>query len=139
MSAASLKINRATVLTLWAAIVAERLGFDRDEALSLAKAEAGMNAQTKGRRIGIFQPSEEKSAKEREKSRGEDFLVELLGRPVPAVNTDEGIRATRSGKPIDPDGVEAYLERAFGDHLSAVLAAMTKLAKWFKAQRMQAE
>src|ERR1044071_1145062 len=31
-------INRAPVLTLWAAVVAERLGFDREEALSLGKA-----------------------------------------------------------------------------------------------------
>jgi hypothetical protein len=28
-------INRAPVLTLWAAIVAERLGFDKNEALTL--------------------------------------------------------------------------------------------------------
>ena len=30
----SVTINRAPVLTLWAAVVAERLGLDRDEALS---------------------------------------------------------------------------------------------------------
>jgi hypothetical protein len=34
-------INRAPALTLWAAVVAERLGFKRDEALSLGKALAG--------------------------------------------------------------------------------------------------
>ncbi|MCL4395818.1 MAG: hypothetical protein M1482_13625 [Chloroflexi bacterium] len=32
------KINRAPVLTLWAVIVAERLGYERDEALTLGKA-----------------------------------------------------------------------------------------------------
>jgi hypothetical protein len=47
-------INRAPVLTLWAATVAERLGFDEGEALSLGKAVAGLNAQSKGRRLGIF-------------------------------------------------------------------------------------
>jgi hypothetical protein len=31
-------VNRAPVLTLWAAVVAERLGFDRPAALSLGKA-----------------------------------------------------------------------------------------------------
>ena len=30
----TLSINRAPVLTLWAAVVAERLGFEREEALS---------------------------------------------------------------------------------------------------------
>jgi hypothetical protein len=34
-------------LTLWASIVAERLGFDHDEALTLGKAVAGLNAQAK--------------------------------------------------------------------------------------------
>ncbi len=33
--ACAIKINRAPVLTLWAAVVAERLGFRRDEALTL--------------------------------------------------------------------------------------------------------
>jgi hypothetical protein len=54
MTAKTISINRAPVLTLWAAVVAERLGFKKDEALSLGKALAGLNAQTKGRRLGIF-------------------------------------------------------------------------------------
>ena len=40
----SVSINRAPVLTLWAAVVAERLGFDREEALTLSKAVAGLTA-----------------------------------------------------------------------------------------------
>ena len=48
------KINRAPVLTLWATVVAERLGYDHETALTLGKAVAGLNAQAKGRRLGIF-------------------------------------------------------------------------------------
>ena len=44
----TITINRAPVLTLWAAVVAERLGFDRDEALTLGRAVAGLNAYSKG-------------------------------------------------------------------------------------------
>src|SRR5215207_4660316 len=36
-----IRINRAPVLTLSAAVVAERLGFDRDTALTLGQAVAG--------------------------------------------------------------------------------------------------
>jgi hypothetical protein len=54
------------VLTLWAAVVAQRLGFAEDEALTLGKAVAGLNAQTKGRRLGIFKPHDEKAKKARE-------------------------------------------------------------------------
>jgi hypothetical protein len=48
-----IKINRAPVMTLWAAVVAERRGYDRPEALTLGRAVAGLMAQSKGRRLGI--------------------------------------------------------------------------------------
>jgi hypothetical protein len=38
-------INRAPVLTLWAAVVAEQLGFKYDEALSLGNANATIAGQ----------------------------------------------------------------------------------------------
>ncbi len=38
MSTRAIKINRAPVLTLWAAVVAERLGLDWEEALTLGRA-----------------------------------------------------------------------------------------------------
>ena len=57
----SISINRAPVLTLWAAVVARRLVFDEDEALTLGKALAGLNAYSKGRWLGLFKPHEEKA------------------------------------------------------------------------------
>src|SRR5215469_13702726 len=132
----AISINRAPVLTLWAAVVAQRLGFDEDEALSLGKAVAGLNAQAKGRRLGIFKPHEEKAKKAREKERGERFLIEVCDRPVPAVNTEDGIRAVQKGRPIDPDSVRRYLEDKFGDDLKAARSAMQKLAKAYKAQEL---
>src|SRR5438270_3006546 len=71
MASKTISINRAPVLTLWAAVVAQRLGFEEDEALTLGKAVAGLNAQAKGRRLGIFKPHEEKPKKARGKERGE--------------------------------------------------------------------
>ena len=122
------------MLTLWASIVAQRLGFDEDEALTLAKAVAGLNAQAKGPRLGIFKPDEEKAKKARQKERGQRFWVEVLGRPVPATNTDEGIRAVRGSKPLDPDSVRRYLEDKFGDDLKAARSAMQKLARAYTPQ-----
>ena len=57
----TISINRASVLTLWASVVAQRLGFDEDEALTLGKAVAGLNAQANGRRRGILKPHEERT------------------------------------------------------------------------------
>jgi hypothetical protein len=63
-------INRAPVLTPWAAVVAERLGFDRDEALSLGKSVAGLAAPSKAQRLGIFILSPEAVRRQRaEKAR----------------------------------------------------------------------
>ncbi len=115
-------------------MVAQRLGFDEDEALTLGKAVAGLNAYSKGRRLGLFKPHEEKAKKARERGRGERFLIEVLGRPVPATNTDGGIRAVRGRNPLDPDGVRSYLEDKFGEDLKTVRSAMQKLAKAYTPQ-----
>ena len=50
-------MNRAPVLTLGAAVAAEVLGFEQDEALTLGRAVAGLNAYSKGVSLGVFQPS----------------------------------------------------------------------------------
>jgi hypothetical protein len=66
MPTTRISINRAPVLTLWAAVVAERLGFSADESLTLGKALAGLNAQAKCRRLGIFIPHETAAKQARE-------------------------------------------------------------------------
>jgi len=136
MSSRTISINRAPVLTLWAAVVAERLGFNEDEALTLGKAVAGLNPQSKGRRLGIFKPHEEKPTKERERERGEEFWTEVCGRAVPAKNTDEGIRAVKGDREIDPDGVRQYLMSKFGEDLGVVREAMQRLARSFKPKEL---
>jgi hypothetical protein len=86
-------INRAPVLTLWATVVAERLGYDYETALTLGKGVAGLNAQSKGRRLGIFEEQKEvkKERERRAREPGEQFMVNVMGRLMPAITTDEGI------------------------------------------------
>src|ERR1700693_3809892 len=103
-------VNRAPVLTLWATTVAERLGFDEDEALSLGKAVAGLNAQSKGQRLGIFKPVPQEVKRARARKREEEFLIEICGRQVPAINMTDGVRAVIKNKPIESKSVERYLE-----------------------------
>jgi hypothetical protein len=136
MTLNKIQINRAPVLTLWAAVVAERLGFDHDEALSLGKALAGLNAQSKGRRLGIFRPAPKEIRKVRERERGEEFWVDLLGRALPAINTEEGVRAVVELKPIKPESVERYLESKFGDSLPEARKAMTVRANAMKPDEL---
>jgi hypothetical protein len=124
-----IKINRAPVLTLWAVVVAERLGYAHDTALTLGKAVAGLNAQSKGRSLGIFKPGEKPAEKEKGRKKGEEFSVELLGRAVSVVQTEAGIRAAIKGKATEPENVKRYLKSKFGDALPEVRQAMQKLAR----------
>jgi hypothetical protein len=123
-------INRAPVLTLWAAVVAERLGYPYETALTLGKAVAGLNAQSKGRMLGIYGPPKapERGGPPKKTGLGEDFWIDLCDRGVPVKNTDDGIRAVVKDKPINPGKVETYLAGKFGDDLAAVREAMTELA-----------
>jgi len=129
-----IETNRAPVLTMWAAVVAERLGFGWEEALTLGRAVAGLNAQSKGRRLGIFEPGEEKAKKARRKRA--PFQVSLLGRKVPVKNTKEGIRALKDREPMDPQSVRRYLHGKFGDDYEAVRSAMRSLADAFDQQEL---
>lgn len=131
--AEKIKINRAPVLTLWAAVVAERLGYKADEALTLARAVTGLNAQSKGRRLGIYEehPEAEKPEKQRNRPPTETFSVDLLGRAVPVVNTRDGIRAVEKDRPVSPQSVQAYLEGKFGQALPQARQAFQELAASF--------
>jgi hypothetical protein len=137
MNERGILINRASVLiTLWAATVAERLGFDQDEALSLGKAVTGLNAQSKGQRLGIYKPASEEVKKARARERGEQFSIEICGRSVPAVKTTDGVRAVAKNKPIEAESVERYLERKFGESLGTARAAIRDLAKAFRPEQL---
>jgi hypothetical protein len=129
-------INRAPVLTLWGAVVAERLGYERDTALTFGKAVAGLNAQSKGRMLGIFGPpkSPEKGGKPKKVGLGEEFWIDVCGRGVPAKNTKDGVRAVVKDQPIDPEKVEKYLAKAFGESLEDVQAAMQALADSYEPE-----
>ncbi len=130
MTNKKVKINRAPVMTLWAVIVAERMGYDPDAALTLGKAVAGLNAQSKGRHLGIYEePEATKEEKEAHAQQaGKVEHVTLLSRPVPVTDTEHGLRAVSKGKPISPASVQRYLTQKFGEHLADVQAAMKALA-----------
>ena len=60
---ALIRVNRAPVLTLWATVVAERLGYPPETALTLGRFVAWSSARAKARRLGIN--DEKQDAEER--------------------------------------------------------------------------
>jgi hypothetical protein len=134
-----IKINRAPVLTLWGAVVAERLGYDEETALTLGKAVAGLNAQSKGKKLGIYEEKTEEEKKEdkRKEEAAKPEFIELLGRGIPAVKTPQGLRAAEKGKPIHAESVQTYLENKFKDDLDEARKAMEKLAKAYPPKQLE--
>ena len=91
-------MNRETVLALWAAVVAEVLGFEHDEALTLGRAVTGLNAYSKGVSLGLFQPTPREVKEQRRRMRKEETVtVDLLPRAVPAKNTGPPGRSFATG------------------------------------------
>lgn len=135
----AIRINRAPVLTLWAAVVAERLGFDWPEALTLGRAVSGLNAHSKGVSLGLYEPTPEAERARREAARaGEALRVSLLHRAIPVVQTEAGLRALNKGVPDSPVSVERYLSGKFGERLGEARAAMEQLARSFSPEELAA-
>jgi hypothetical protein len=59
-----------------------------------------------------------------------------LGRALPAVNTEDGVRAVVKSAPIAPEGVQRYLEGKFGDRLPEARKAMMELAKVYEPDEL---
>ena len=138
MASSTIQVNRAPVLTLWATIVAERLGHPHDTALTLGKASAGLMAQSKGRRLGIYpEPSPgERAARVKQPTVPES--IPLMGRAVPVVKTSSGLRATVKDQPVNPVSVERYLTQKFGPGLPEVREAMQALARAYPPKLLTA-
>ncbi len=120
-------VNRAPVLSLWAAVVAERLGYAWADALSLGKAVAGHTVNNSGSRAGLA-TEEPETAPEKSRAVDEEYLISLCGRDVTARFTANGVRGVSKAEEVDSDRAELNLRNAFGDNYDAVTAAMRKLA-----------
>jgi hypothetical protein len=116
----TIRVNRAPVLTLWATIVAERLGYPPDTALTLGRFVAGSSARAKARSLGMADEAQD-ATEWREHAaalKPKRQVVRLLGRDVPVLPADDGtLRADDNGKPASARGVRSYMMRAFGERL----------------------
>jgi hypothetical protein len=123
-------VNRAPVLTLWASVVARRCGYSEEEALTLGKAVAGLTAQSKGRRLGMYRPTSEEARKERETKRQAMGAgsIDFMGREIPCIQVEGRTLALSGTAPIDPDSVRRYLRSKFKQHRELVEEKLTALA-----------
>ncbi|KAG1755615.1 hypothetical protein EDB19DRAFT_1955866 [Suillus lakei] len=122
-------VNRAPLMTAWATVVAERLGFDREEALSIASVYTEMNAISKGVSLGLFDKSRKKEI-EPIKDSTQPF-VDLLGRRPLYQTQNETWRALDNTSPALPSTAFSYISRAFRQTTPYVMGALRLLAESF--------
>lgn len=113
-------INRGPVLTLWAAVVAERQGYAWHEAVTFGRAVASKCAHAKGQRLGLKTGGSDQGIE------FEEF--EVFGMWIPGLRTRQGVRAVQDGHPIAPSTVESYLVKVFSLNLDFCKAALEVLA-----------
>lgn len=126
-------MNRGPVLTLWAAVVAEREGHTWPESLSYGRAIASKFANTKGVRLGVIaaaaEPASESQAKRRKPS---EKVVTVFGVDVLTVEEGGHWLGTDQGRLIRPSDASNYLRRAFGTDLDRVTAVLKHMAQQFE-------
>ncbi|KAI0353631.1 hypothetical protein OH77DRAFT_1522500 [Trametes cingulata] len=86
-------VNRAPIMMAWAFVVAERLGFRREEALSIASVYTEMNAVTKGVSLGIYRDGKQRGM---DASRTGSQPQELTQTSVLGTTKHHWVPATRS-------------------------------------------
>jgi hypothetical protein len=132
-----IKINRAPVLTLWAAVVAERLGHPPETALSLAGAVAGTAARAKARRLGIAEESDQAKERAEAAPRPAEGSARLLGKTIRLTHDEDGVvLADGGGKPAPAAPVRAYVAKALGDHLAEARKALEDLAARYEPEEL---
>src|SRR5277367_1045814 len=104
-------VNRAPVLTLWATIVAERLGYPSETALTLGRPVCSASARTKARRLGIMDEAQEAAERNAAAAGLKPSIqtIRLLGREVPVLTGADGtLRVDDNGKPASSKSAQTY-------------------------------
>ncbi|EIW71720.1 hypothetical protein TREMEDRAFT_28164 [Tremella mesenterica DSM 1558] len=150
--------NRAPVKTAWVFVVAQRMGFDTQESLSIAHVYVHLSSLKHALMLGnILTPQETKEAEEElrelpgEEKRRKVSSGKLRGRgrkeeeddvkvgssqpwvgimkAIPVVERSDGSwRALEKGVPVEPSQAYLYISRAFKEYTSHVIGALRLLA-----------
>ncbi|KAF7301739.1 Glutamine synthetase [Mycena indigotica] len=144
-------VNRAPLLTAWATLVAEKLGFQREEALSIASVFTEMNAISKGIALGKFKKN---AANGMEAStKGTQPYVDLMGRRCSSVspyryltsarplyqNQTSQWRGLSAGNAVPPSTAFAYISRALRQTAPHIIGAMRLLLDTYSVEEINAK
>ncbi|KAJ3896051.1 hypothetical protein GG344DRAFT_85526 [Lentinula edodes] len=127
-------VNRAPLMTAWATVVAERMGFQREEALSIASSYTEMNALSKGVSLGIYKEGKQKGL-EAAKGGTQPYVVLMGRRPLYQIQNNCW-RALHNGTPAQPSTAYAYLSRSLRQTMPFIMGALRLLVNSFNPQEI---
>ncbi|KAF7355388.1 Glutamine synthetase [Mycena sanguinolenta] len=131
-------VNRAPLMTAWSTLVAERLGFQREEALSIASVYTEMNAVSKGVSMGIYKPGTQFQRSLEAAKEGSQPYVELMGRRPLFKTQDSQWRALSNGTVVHPSTAFAYISRALRQTTPHIIGALRLLVESFTPEEINA-
>lgn len=123
-------VNRAPVMTAWATVLLERLGFSRPEALSLAHCYVNYTSTMRGISLGIIPAAEKERAVHIVGPNQPHF--ELMNVKIPVMQMQDGsYRGISAGEVVSPEKAFHYMRKSMAQTLSSVIGALTLLADSF--------
>ncbi|KAF8591593.1 hypothetical protein K439DRAFT_1380652, partial [Ramaria rubella] len=128
-------VNRAPIMTAWATVVAERMGFKREEALSIASVYTEVNATSKGVKLGKL---EERNLNGLEASEGGGQpYINFMGRRLPVFSTQSSQwRALLKGEPVSPSSAFKYITSSLRQTTGHIMGAMRLLAETYTPKEL---
>ncbi|GAC71804.1 hypothetical protein PANT_5c00082 [Moesziomyces antarcticus T-34] len=131
-------VNRAPVMTAWAVVLLERLGFSRPEALSLAHCYVNYTSTMRGISLGIIPAAEKERAAHTVGPNQPHF--ELMGVKIPVMHMQDGTyRGISAGEVVGPEKAFGYMRKAMAQTLASVVGALTLLADSFMEEQAGGE
>ncbi|KDQ64558.1 hypothetical protein JAAARDRAFT_28202 [Jaapia argillacea MUCL 33604] len=128
-------VNRAPIMMAWSTIVAERMGFKREEALSIASVYTEMNAITRGVSVGVYKDSKKSEIVEATKD-GMQPYVDLMGRRPLYQTASNTWRALSASGPVSPGSAYSYITRALRQTTPHVIGALRLLAESYNPEEL---
>ncbi|CAO1620156.1 unnamed protein product [Parajaminaea phylloscopi] len=131
-------INRAPVMTAWATVVLERLGFERAEALSVAHCYVAHTSTARGVSLGII-PASERDLMSNSIGPSQPHF-ELMGVKIPVMQIAGGKwRGISGGEVVGPEKAFNYIRKSMFQTLPLVVGALTLVADSFMEPPREAE
>lgn len=121
-------VNRAPVMTAWAVVVLQYMGFELPEALSLAQCYVSTTAEARARNLQLAH------AKEEHVTSANQPHFEFLHVKIPVIHLRNGqYRGLHGGEVMAPSRAFDYLRRSMFQMLPHVIGAMQCLAESYLA------